>query len=98
MGLVVIRFDRTAAALRELARYERLRVRGYLAIASEMRRRGGLTGAPAKGFVDLEDRLLCLENAAQILTILIPHEVAVRALDPDLAVNDVAGQGAAPVT
>jgi hypothetical protein len=73
-------FGETAQALREMATFDRAAL--HLHGVAELRGRG--LPATASELAAWRRRIQLVEGAAELLTILIPHEQAVRGLDPQL--------------
>lgn len=77
-----IAFADVVEGLRDIARWERQRIELMQFHAV----RGRIEPAPDVAFAGWRERLARIEAAGKILTILVPHEIAVRALDPRLNV------------
>ncbi len=73
------RFNDLAEALRDISRYERMR----LHLIDLMKLQGRYYPAPDEmDLSGLRRRAALLEQSAELITILAPHEEQVRALDP----------------
>lgn len=70
-------FDVVAAALSDIARWEthRIELMHWHAV------RGQIEPPPGESFAGWRQRLARIQAGADIMTVLIPHERAVRALD-----------------
>ncbi len=78
---MLARFADAAEALRDLARFERHRLYMTELLASQ-----GRMVPPAQDELSgWRRRTALVEQSAELITILAPHEEAVRALDPLLA-------------
>lgn len=75
------RFADAAAALRDLARFEQHRLYMTQLLVSE----GRMVAPSYDELAGWRHRTALLEKSAELITILAPHEDAVRALDPLLA-------------
>jgi hypothetical protein len=78
---MLVRFADAAEGLQDLARWERQRLELMQLLAV----RGHVAPPPDEAFAGWRARLVRVEAGARILKILVPHEAAVRALDPKLA-------------
>lgn len=75
------RFADAAEALRDIARWEKQRLHLIDLLASQGRMPAA-SGAELSGW---RIRTALIEQSAELITILVPHENAVRALDPLLS-------------
>jgi hypothetical protein len=85
---LVTSFERLARLLRGQALVRKIELACLEETAAEMARRGELKFDRGVGLSDKRWQLARTEELAELLAALAPHERAVRALDPQLALPD----------